>query len=124
MPRARSPGKGASDRFNIRLDPETAAYYRKRANENGISVAEYLRQLLVQGVIAENVQEIELRLKAAVAQINATSASAGQAQIPEELAFSILLSEQLLIAIVEARDIQQIYAAQDRVKGKLKQIRA
>ena len=116
MPR-RNTGKGPSDRFNIRLDEATADFYRRKANEGGITISEYLRQILVQGVVAENVVEIDARLRGVIAQINALG-------IPLEVTLSIFTSEQLLTAIVEARDIQELYAAQDRAKARLNRLRA
>ncbi len=118
MPRLRGTGKGVADRFTVRLDAEIAAYYRTKSNENGISISEYLRQTLVQGVIAENVQEIERRLQQLISKINGNSNS--PASIPDNIALSILTSEEMLRAIIEQRDIQQLYAAQDRAKARLK----
>ncbi len=119
MPRLKGTGKGPSERMNIRLDEETAGFYRSKANEHGISVSEFLRQMLVQGVIAENIQEIEERLRESVAEIRCAQSGA----IPEELLLSLFTSEALLTAIVEARDPQQLYEAQDRAKVRLQRYR-
>ncbi len=123
MPRLKGTGRGPSERMNIRLDEETAGFYRSKANEHGISVSEFLRQMLVQGVIAENVQEIEERLRGAVAEIRSAQAPASGAQLPEELLLSLFTSEALLTAIVEARDPRQLYEAQDRAKARLQRYR-
>ena len=104
--------KKTAGRFNIRLDDETADFYRKKAQAHRVSLSEYLRQTLVQGVIAENVASIEKRL----------SQIATRSSIPNELLLSILTSEALLSAIVEAKDVSQLYAAQDRAKRRLAEI--
>lgn len=65
MPRPRGFGKGETARANVRLDPDTLAFYKARANESGVSLSEYLRQTLTQGVITENVTAIEARLRVA-----------------------------------------------------------
>lgn len=122
MPRLKGTGRGPSERMNIRLDEETAGFYRSKANEHGITVSEFLRQMLVQGVIAENVHEIEERLRAAVAEIR-NSGTAARAALPEELLLAIFTSEALLTAIVEARDPRQLYEAQDRAKARLQRYR-
>lgn len=116
MPRIKQPA--TIDRFNIRLDPETADYYRRQAQARRMSVSAYLRRTLIEGVITENVNEIEQRLQNIVSTISST-----QNLLSDELALSILISEMLLTAIVEARDPQQLYEAQDRAKQKLQQLK-
>jgi len=123
MPRTKGTGKGPSERFNIRLDGGTAGFYRTKANEHGISISEYLRQTLVQGVIAENVQEIEQRLKRVVDEFRASWNAGGQVAIPDELLLSVFTAEAMLTAIVEAKDTQTLYEAQDKAKAKLKRMK-
>ncbi|KVV25077.1 hypothetical protein WK78_03005 [Burkholderia cepacia] len=123
MPRKTGTGKGESDRFNIRVDWDTGAFYRRKANEHGISPSEYLRQLLVQGVITETVQEIETRLMSVLAKVSTGSGERGGVEIPDEVVLSILTSEEMLAAIVEARDPQELYRAQDRAREKMKRMR-
>lgn len=118
MPRLKGTGKGQTERFNIRLDESAAHFYRTKANEHGVSISEYLRQTLVQGVIAENVHEIEQRLRRLIDSAHATSTS-----LPDEVLLSILMSEYMLTAIVQSRDTQQLYEAQDKAKAKLAQIK-
>lgn len=106
------------------MDEDTARFYRTKAKEHGVSVSEYLRQTLVHGVIAENVQEIEQRLRNVVDEIRH---SRGQGDVstplPEELLLSVFTSEAMQKAVVEARDIQKFYEAQDSAKAKLQKIR-
>lgn len=105
MPRAKGTGKGTTERFNIRLDEDTAGFYRTKENEHGISISEFLRQTLVQGVIAENVQDIEHRLRRPLDEIRAGGQGGGKAEIPDELWLSVFTAEYILVAIVEARDV-------------------
>lgn len=123
MPRLKGTGKGPADRFNIRLDEATAGFYRTKANEHGISISEYLRQMLVQGVIAENVHEIELRLRRVVDEIRVNEQAGRQQQIPDDLLLSVFTSESMLASIVEARDVQKLYEAQDKAKARLKRLK-
>ena len=123
MPRQKGTGKGSTERINIRLDEETAAFYRTKANEHGVSISEFLRQTLVQGIIAESIQEIEQRLKRAVEEINTKSQNQSKSTLPDKILLSILSSEALLSAIVQSKDIQQLYAAQDSAKQKLSLIK-
>lgn len=123
MPRQKGTGKGSTERINIRLDEETAAFYRTKANEHGVSISEFLRQTLVQGIIAESIQEIEQRLKRAVEEINTKSQNQSKSTLPDKILLSILNSEALLSAIVQSKDIQQLYAAQDSAKQKLSLIK-
>ena len=123
MPRAKGTGKGPTERFNIRLDEDTAGFYRTKANEHGISISEFLRQTLVQGVIAENVQDIEQRLRRLLDEIRAGGQGGGKVEIPDELWLSVFTAEYMLAAIVEAKDVQQLYEAQNKAKAKLKRIK-
>lgn len=123
MPRAKGTGKGTTERFNIRLDEDTARFYRTKANEHGISISEYLRQTLVQGVIAENVHEIEQRLRRVIDEIGAGAQGASQLVIPDEMLLSVFTSESMLTAIIEARDVQQLYEAQNTAKAKLARLK-
>jgi hypothetical protein len=118
MPRIRGIGKGITERINIRLDPEVAAFYRRKANEHGVSLSEYLRQTLVQGVITENIQDIEDRLLRVAEEIKIPN-SHESAQLPDELLLSIFTTEALLTAIVESRDTQQLYDAQNNARRRL-----
>lgn len=123
MPRQKGSGKGETDRFNIRLDKDTGSFYRSKANEHGVSVSDYLRHVLVQGVIAETVQEIEERLRRTVAEINSSGANPGSTGSSDELLLSMFTSEAMLTAIVEARDVQALYAAQDQARLRLKKLK-
>lgn len=123
MPRPKGTGKGPTDRFNIRLDEDTASFYRTKANEHGISISEYLRQMLVQGVIAENVNEIELRFRRVIDEIRVDGKPGGKEQITDDLLLSVFTSESMLASIVEARDVQKLYEAQDNAKAKLRRLK-
>lgn len=115
-------GKGETDRFNIRLDKDTAAFYRRRAKEAGMTVSDLLRKTLHEGVVAENVQDVEDRIKALIASIP-SSATSGAEGVTEEIALSIITSEALLSAIVEAQDPQALYRAQQAATVKLRKLR-
>ncbi len=123
MRRNQRTAKGETERFNIRLEKDTAYFYRKRAHEHGISVSEFLRHTLVQGVIAETVQEIELCLSRKVEEIRAAHQSSHACAIPENVLLAIYTSEALLAAIVESRNPQQLYEAQNRATLKLKRMK-
>lgn len=117
-------GKGQTGRFNIRLEDEVGDYYRRKAKEHGVSVSEHLRRLLTQGMIAETALEIEQRMRSLLDELSSMKgASYGAVEIPENVLKSIYLSEYLLTAIVEARDVQQLYAAQDKAAARVKQER-
>lgn len=121
MPRApRNDGK-AGKFVGLWLDEDVQAFYLKRARERGISLSEFLRQTLVQGVIHDSVDQIEARLLAVGEKISGAGQS-GQAALHPTLAMSLLLSEQLLIQIVTTRDVQKLYEAQDAAKAKFSKL--
>ena len=123
MPRTKGTGKGETERFNIRLDEDTARFYRTKANEHGVSISEYFRQTLVQGVISENVQDIEHRMRRLIDEIRTCSQTDCNVDIPDELLLSVFTSEYMLAAIVESKDIQKLYEAQDKAKEMLKRVK-
>ena len=123
MPRPRGTGKGESARITLRFEPAELAYYGKRAQAAGISTSAFIRQRLVEGMVAENAADIEARLVALMREIQ--GASGGRAAgIPDEMMLSILTSEALLATVVQSQDVQALYAAQDAAKTKLKRLKA
>jgi plasmid stability protein len=120
MPRPRGFGKGETARANVRLDPDTLAFYKTRANEHGVSLSEYLRQLLTQGVTTETVSSIEARLNQAGDEIAAkVSRTQAAHSMPILLQRALLETHAMLTKIVEAQDIQALYDAQEIAKAKL-----
>lgn len=109
MPRPRRQSEETTEIVQFRLDRETAEYYRKRAQMNGMSLSEFLRNKITQGLISDSAMEIEERLR--------NFASSVQSAMPDDVVRSIFMCEAMLSAIVEARNVQELYAAQD-VAGK------
>jgi len=117
------PKKSVADDVQIvtmRLDKETATYYRRRANERGVSLSDFLRNMIVQGMIAETALDVEQRMRAMLDEMQLRAAGGGSAKLPENALLSIYTSEQLLTKIVETRNPQDLYDAQDRAKAKIK----
>ena len=108
----------------MRLDKDTALYYRRRAKERGVSLSDFLRNLIVQGMIAENALDIEQRMRAMIGEMQLQAGSGDRADLPDSVLLSLFTSEALLTAIVEARNVQDLYAAQDRAKAKLQRLKA
>lgn len=123
MPRPRGTGKSESARITLRFEPAELAYYGKRAQAAGVSTSAFIRQRLVEGMVAENAADIEARLVALMHEIQ--GASGGRATgMSDEMMLSILTSEALLATVVQAQDVQALYAAQDAAKAKLKRLKA
>lgn len=125
MPRPRGFGKGETARANVRLDPDTLAFYKARANESGVSLSEYLRQTLTQGVITENVTAIEARLRVAGDEmLDKLSQAQGARSMPILLQRALLETHAMLSKVVEAQDIQTLYDAQKIAEAKLAKLHA
>ena len=107
----------------LRLDRDTAAYYSKRAKERGTTLSDFLRNMIVQGMIAENALDIEQRMRAMIAEMQLQDSGTSRADLPDAAWLSLFTSEALLSAIVEARNVQDLYAAQDRAKAKLERLK-
>lgn len=123
MPSIRRSDDSGSKFIGFRLDRDTADFYSKRAKANGSTLSEFLRNMIVQGMIAESAYEVELRLRGLVDEIKAGRQTGEQAEISDELLLSTFTSEHLLTAIVEARDIQKLYEAQDAAKARLAELK-
>jgi hypothetical protein len=122
MARPKGGGKGATKPITMRLPPEEENFYRSKANKHGISLSEFLRRTLYEGVIAENVQDAEARMQALIATIPA-NARAAKDGLSDDLALSLLTCEAMLSAIVQAQSIQVFYSSQDAAKAKLARIK-
>lgn len=120
MPKLTKTAIETGEVVSIRLDRETALYYRRRANEKGISLSEFLRNSIVQGMVAECVLDVEQRMKSVLVEMNEISQSTQQPAIPESLILSIYTCENLLSKIVGGTNIQELYEAQDKAKERLK----
>jgi hypothetical protein len=107
----------------MRLDKETATYYRRRANERGVSLSDFLRNMIVQGMSAETAIDVEQRMRAMLDEMQLRAAGGGSAKLPENALLSIYTSEQLLTKIVEVRNVQDLYDAQDKAKARIKRER-
>lgn len=120
MPKLKKDSGDGSKFVGLRLDQETAAYYSKRAKERGTTLSDFLRNMIVQGMIAETAHEIEQRMRSMLAEMQVSGGQQGGAAIPENVLLSIYTTEQLLTKIVEARNMQDLYEAQDRARAKIK----
>ena len=122
MARPKGGGKGATKPITMRLPPEEENFYRSKANKHGISLSEFLRRTLYEGMIAESILDAEARMQALIATIpvNACAAKDG---LSDDLALSLLTCEAMLSAIVQAQSIQVFYSSQDAAKAKLARIK-
>jgi hypothetical protein len=62
----KKPGKYASEsieRLTVGLDKELAHFYRRAANTKGVSVAQFIRESMMQGVIADTAYDFEKRIE-------------------------------------------------------------
>ncbi|RQU99049.1 hypothetical protein DF047_35735 [Burkholderia cenocepacia] len=132
MPRSSHASKGKSERITLRFDRPTNEFYRRKANEAGVPVAEFCRQILVRGIVNDNVEQIEKRLNALLAAIpNSAQATNGQAVhsgvnssglLPTDLVRAIYLCREVLTTIVSDRNIQFLHQAQDRAEAATRKL--
>ncbi|MBJ9711896.1 hypothetical protein MMZ06_27770 [Burkholderia gladioli] len=127
MPRLKTPGKGASKPISFKLDPESERFYRRKAQESGLSLSDYIRKQLAQGVITENVSLIEQRLRGLI-DLLAGQASAAGAQVnartmlPAEIVRATFFSQEVLKAIASNQNKQTYYAAQEAAEEETKKL--
>ncbi|MGN4069689.1 plasmid mobilization protein [Burkholderia gladioli] len=127
MPRLKTPGKGASKPISFKLDPESERFYRRKAQESGLSLSDYIRKQLAQGVITENVSLIEQRLRGLI-DLLAGQASAAGAQgnagtmLPAEIVRATFFSREVLKAIAAKQNQQIFYDAQDVAEAETRKL--
>jgi hypothetical protein len=127
MPRPRGTGKGESTRITLRFEPEELAYYGKCAQLAGLSTSAFIRQRLLEGMVAENVATLEARLVALLQQIQKAGATAGSDRggaTSDHLLLSVFTSEALLASVVQSQNPQALYAAQEAAKARFKRLKA
>lgn len=120
MPKLKQSSQGLTQIIPVRMDRDTISYYRQRANEKGVSLSEFLRQNIVQGMIAESAADIEQRLQAMSAELTEKASGVGTLAIPESVLLSVYTCENILTKIIEARNIQELYDAQNRARDRLR----
>lgn len=119
MPRPKGTGKGATEVVTIRMEMEVAAFYRGKANEAGLSLAEFIRQTLMAGITAESLTSIEARLGEILDKASRMAESVNDAKFPHEAWKTLFMTEAMLTKIVESRKPSDLYEAQEMVKKRL-----
>lgn len=122
MPKIKNPGAKQNNPISLRLPPEEAAFYRRKASQNGVSLSAYLSKILVAGVVAENVQDVEDRLRSLIDTLPEKLPKTGSG-LSDDLSLSLFTCEALLTSIVQTQDLQTLYAAQDVARTKLRKIK-
>ncbi|WP_017923216.1 hypothetical protein [Burkholderia glumae] len=142
MPRLKAPGKRARNPWSIKADPVTDAFYRAKAHEAGLSLSEYVRRYLAQGVLNDNVVQLEQRvlaLMAAVQELVAqVSAPPAKHSTPQEDARppsgirlnkvqqaqleAVFTSAEILGTIAHDRSPQVRDRAQDAARAKIREL--
>lgn len=119
MPRPKGGGKGRDKPITIRLPEDEDVFYRRKANEAGLSLNGYLTKLLVEGAVAEKVHEFAEMMDQKISALTSVGSGGAVQTLPESVRMSIYTSEYMLTAIVEARNVQELYAAQDKAKARI-----
>ncbi|AEA65435.1 plasmid mobilization protein [Burkholderia gladioli] len=127
MPRLKTPGKGASKPISFKLDPESERFYRRKAQESGLSLSDYIRKQLAQGVITENVSRIEQRLKGLIDLLAGQASAAGgsgnsRTMLPAEIVRATFFCQEVLKAIASNQNKQTYYAAQEVAEAETKKL--
>ncbi len=132
MPRLAGSNKGKSGRVTIRLDKPTEDFYRRKAQEAGVPLAEHCRQLLMRGIIQDNVEQLEKRLTALLAlfpdpaKINGSHAggtpNGSGLMLPAEIVRATFFSREVLKAIAAKQNQQIFYDAQDAAEAETRKL--
>jgi len=69
-------------------------------------------------MLTENIIEAEERIRGMMAEVVRIREGGAGAEVPDRLALSVYTTEFLLSELVGQRNIQDVYAAQDRAKAR------
>jgi len=119
MPKTGKPIGVKTPRITVRLDTETTLYYRKRAKENGVTLSEFLRRLIVNGMLSDTAIQSEKNMYAMLREMREISEVNPQATLPDSLLLSIFFCEHILAEIMGGKSIQSVYDAQNKAKERL-----
>ncbi|WP_244122870.1 hypothetical protein [Burkholderia gladioli] len=118
--------------MTIRLDKPTEDFYRRKAQEAGVPLAEHCRQLLMRGIIQDNVEQLEKRLSALLAlfpdpaKINGNHAggtpNGSGLMLPAEIVRATFFSREVLKAIAAKQNQQIFYDAQDAAEAETRKL--
>ena len=109
----RASSKGQSQQINVRFDGLTAEFLKRKANEAGISVTEFVRQMVTRGIHAENIATVEARLKEYSAKMG----------LIDPVMLSILTVEALLMMSVKRTNPTDIPQAWQAARAHLRELR-
>lgn len=109
------------ERLTVNVDKELAKYYRKIANNKGVSISGFIRESMMQGVIADNAYDFEKRMEAVLSNMRNMLGSKDFFVISKSGMKSIYVCENILAKIISAQNIQALYEAQDQAKKRISQ---
>ncbi|QKM57673.1 hypothetical protein [Burkholderia glumae] len=120
MPRSSLARKGGSKFVGFKLDEVSDRFYRRKAQEAGLTLSDYIRKLLMQGVVNDNIQSLEQRIQALTAHLHANPVAAAPpgdtVSANTEVVTAIFLCREILSATMHDRDPQSLYKAQERAR--------
>ena len=122
MPRLRGSGKNQTKSVSIRIAADQIDMLRHHANLRGVPLATYLARMLIAGVMAESVHDIEERMRGMIDSIP-TNVGGGGVALPDEITLSVLTCEELLTEIVRDKNIEAMRRAQDTAKARLAKLK-
>lgn len=110
-----------SARVTLRLDREADAFFRSQANRHGKSLSDYLKSLLMEGLVAMRIEEVEERLTALIEKVPASQPGQSGAGFSSEGLLALFTIEAALEEILRQRDpaawIKVLDKARRRMKG-------
>ena len=122
MPRLLVDGKHRTKSISIRIAADQIETLQQHANLRGVPLSTYLSKMVIAGVMAESISDIETRMRSLIASIPQATGIESDAQ-KDAIALSTFTSEELLKTIVSEQNIQAMYSAQDAAKAKLNKLK-
>jgi hypothetical protein len=116
MPQVKGSGKGATNIVSVRLDPKTHDYFKKTAQRNGTSLAEFLRLTLVRGVTMDSIKTIE----SSMWDPQGEHRDLGHSRLNERELLALFTSCEILCEIARQRDPEALKGALERARIQVK----
>lgn len=120
MPRLRPSSAYDDSRITLRVDGEAYVFFRRQAKLQGKSLSDYLKTLLMDGLVNARVEEVEERLTRLVERIPDAGAAQTSQGISSEALLALFTIEAALEEILRQRDPAAWIKVLDKARRRLK----
>jgi hypothetical protein len=122
MSKALSDGVGVSVLVNFRISRAEHIFYKKQAGRAGLTLSDYLRNLILQGAFAEKASEFTERFEALASKLSDFQKSLDGSSFPETTHLAILTMHEVMKNTVIKRDPEEWKTALASAQNQLSKL--